>query len=60
MRTRMQTQNSVPTGTQEDKDSKISTANKNERIFETDSSEDLFNNSEDKKDSSEKKDDTNL
>ena len=62
----MRTQKSRPTGTSEGKDSKSSIANKNDdddgskRSFATDSSEGLFDNSEDDNGSSEKQDDTNL
>ena len=65
MRTRVRTRKSKPTGTPEVKDTKTSSANKNDdndskRSFATDSSEELFDNPEDEKDSPEKKDDTNL
>ena len=61
----MRTRKSRPTGTSEGEHSKTSTANKNDdndskRSFATDSSEELFDNSEDDKGSSEKQDDTNL
>ena len=61
----MRTRKSKPTGTRKGKDSKTSTPNKNDdndskRSFAIDSSEELFDISEDEKDSFETKDDTSL